>query len=46
MWLRLRQIAFVAAELAPVQDPLETVLGLEVCHNDPGAGRFGLHNAR
>ncbi|MEE2776209.1 MAG: hypothetical protein VYE73_05535 [Acidobacteriota bacterium] len=45
MWLRLRQIALVATELAPVQDDLESVLGLKVCYIDPGVGRFGLHNA-
>ena len=45
MWLRLRQIAFVAAELAPVEQDLISVLGLKVCFNDPGVGRFGLHNA-
>ena len=45
MWLRLRQIAFVAEQLAPVQDALIDVLGVKVCFNDPGVGVFGLHNA-
>jgi hypothetical protein len=45
MWLRLRQIAFVAEELAPVSDLLIDVLDLQVCFNDPGVGNFGLHNA-
>ena len=38
MWLRLRQIALVAEELAPagVDDALTSVLGVEVCFNDPG----------
>ena len=45
MWLRLRQIAFVAEELAPVEAALVDVLGVKVCFNDPGVGVFGLHNA-
>ncbi|MDX1384316.1 MAG: VOC family protein [Thermoanaerobaculia bacterium] len=45
MWLRLRQIALVAAELQPVVDDLTAVLGLEVCYVDPGVARFGLENA-
>ena len=45
MWLRLRQIALVAAGLAPAVDELREVLGIEVCYNDPGVGRFGLENA-
>ena len=45
MYLRLRQIAFVAEELAPVESLLVDVLGVEVCFNDPGVGTFGLHNA-
>ena len=45
MWLRLRQIAFVAEKLAPVEADLIDVLGLKVCFNDPGVGAFGLHNA-
>ena len=45
MWLRLRQIAFVARELAPIEDALIDVLGLQVCFRDPGVGIFGLHNA-
>ena len=45
MWLRLRQIAFVAEELAPVEADLIDVLGVKVCFNDPGVGTFGLHNA-
>lgn len=43
--MRLRQIAFVASELAPVVDDLTAVLGVSVCFNDPGVGHFGLHNA-
>ena len=45
MWLRLRQIAFVAEKLAPVETDLIDVLGVKVCFNDPGVGTFGLHNA-
>lgn len=43
--LRLRQIALVAEKLAPVQADLCEVLGIDVCFNDPGVGRFGLENA-
>ncbi len=45
MWLRLRQIALVANELAPAVDALRDVLGIEVCYNDPGVARYGLENA-
>jgi hypothetical protein len=45
MWLRLRQIALVARELAPVQKDLEDVLGVAVCYRDPGVATFGLENA-
>lgn len=45
MWLRLRQIALVARELAPVEKELIDVLGVEVCYRDPGVGYYGLENA-
>ena len=45
MWLRLRQIALVAEKLAPVEEELTDVLGIEVCFRDPGVGHFGLENA-
>ena len=45
MWLRLRQIALVARQLAPVQADLEAVLGIAVCFRDPGVAHFGLENA-
>lgn len=45
MWLRLRQIALVANQLAPVQAELEDVLGIAVCYRDPGVAHFGLENA-
>ena len=44
-WLRLRQIALVAEKLAPVEEELAFVLGIEVCFRDPGVGHFGLENA-
>lgn len=43
--MRLRQIAFAARELAPAEDALLYVLGLETGFRDPGVGKFGLHNA-
>jgi Glyoxalase-like domain len=43
--LRMRQICLVARELAPVVDDLRAALGLEVCHRDPGVGKYGLENA-
>lgn len=45
MWLRLRQIAGVAAKLAPVEHDLTQVLGIAVCYRDPGIDLFGLENA-
>jgi len=45
MWLRLRQIALVAGQLAPVEAALCDVLGIRVCFRDPGVGHFGLENA-
>jgi hypothetical protein len=45
MWLRLRQIALVAAELTPVVDDLRSVLGVEVCNaGDPDLKKMGLEN--
>lgn len=45
MWLRLRQIAWVAERLAPVEKEIVDVLGVEVCHRDPQVSSFGLENA-
>ena len=45
MWLRLRQIAGVAAKLKPIEDELIDVLGIEVCYRDPNIDYFGLENA-
>ena len=43
--IRMRQICLVARSLAPVVDELRGTLGLEVCHRDPGVGKYGLENA-
>jgi hypothetical protein len=45
MWLRLRQIALVARQLAPMIEDLRQILGLEICHRDPAVATFGLENA-
>lgn len=45
MWLRLRQIAWVAEQLAPVEQALIDVLGVAVCYRDPAVATFGLENA-
>ena len=45
MWLRLRQIALVAKELAPVEKALIDTLAIKVCYRDPGVATFGLENA-
>ena len=45
MGLRMRQICLVARSLAPVVEEIRSVLGLDVCHRDPGVGKFGLENA-
>ena len=45
MNLRMRQICLVARELEPVVDTFRDVFGLEVCHRDPGVGKYGLENA-
>lgn len=43
--LRLRQIAFVAHNLDPVEEHLQQVFGLGKGYNDPGVGVFGLRNS-
>jgi hypothetical protein len=43
--MRLRQFVFVAEKLKPAVDDITAVLGLNVCFNDPGVGKFGLENA-
>jgi hypothetical protein len=45
MYLRLRQICLVAAELAPAERSIIDVLGLDVCFRDTGVAKYGLHNA-
>ena len=45
MWLRIRQIALIARELAPVVDDIRDVFGLEVAYRDPQVKVFGLENA-
>lgn len=35
----------MAAELESVLDDLSEILGIQVCHRDPGVGRYGLENA-
>ena len=45
MWLRLRQIALVTQDLAPMEAELRDVLGIQVCYRDAGVGHYGLENA-
>ncbi|MBM35701.1 MAG: hypothetical protein CL460_00845 [Acidimicrobiaceae bacterium] len=44
MWIRLRQIAVVTSDLLQTSLDVQTVLGVEACHIDPGVGVFGLKN--
>ncbi len=41
---KLRQLALVARELAPVEDDLLAIFGLEVAYRDPIVGQWGLEN--
>lgn len=43
--MRLRQVAWVAADLAAAEQQVEDTLGLSRCYRDPGVATFGLHNA-
>lgn len=43
--LRLRQIAMVAPDLAPVEAEVGQFVAAPVCYRDPGVGKYGLHNA-
>jgi hypothetical protein len=45
MEIFLRQVCLVAEELAPVEEDIRAVFGLEVCYRDPGVEQFGLENA-
>ena len=42
--MRLRQVAMMAHQIAPVAGQLEYVFGLKVAYRDPGVGYFGLAN--
>ncbi len=43
--LRLRQVCLAAPRLEPVLDDLQAILGLAICHRDPGLIAYGLENA-
>ncbi|HEY2780497.1 MAG TPA: VOC family protein [Steroidobacteraceae bacterium] len=43
--MRLRQIALVAADLAAAQADIAAILGVDYAYDDPGVGKYGLHNA-
>jgi catechol 2,3-dioxygenase-like lactoylglutathione lyase family enzyme len=43
--MRLRQIALVAHDLAKAREDIAAVLGLDYAYDDPGVGKYGLHNA-
>lgn len=45
MRIRLRQVALVAADLAPVEAAIIEELGVELCYRDPDVALFGLTNA-
>jgi len=45
MNLRMRQICLVARHLEPLVVAFRDVFGFEVCHRDPGVGKYGLENA-
>lgn len=43
--LRLRQIAMVAPNLAPVEADVGRIVVADICYRDPGVGKYGLKNA-
>ena len=43
--MRLRQIALVAHDLAAARAEITGVLGVDYAYDDPGVGKYGLHNA-
>jgi hypothetical protein len=43
--MRLRQIALVATDLAAARADIAAVLGVNYAFDDPGVGKYGLHNA-
>lgn len=45
MNLRMRQICLVARKLEAVVETFHDAFGVEVCHRDPGVGKYGLENA-
>jgi hypothetical protein len=45
MRIRLRQVALVAHDLAPVEAGITEELGVELCYRDPDVAVFGLRNA-
>lgn len=45
MRMRLRQVALVAHDLAPVEAGITEELGVELCYRDPDVAVFGLRNA-
>jgi hypothetical protein len=45
MFMRLRQVALVARDLARAREDFFAVLGVNADFNDPGVGEFGLENS-
>lgn len=45
MSLRLRQIALVGKDLDAVRAEISALFGLDYAYDDPGVGKYGLHNA-
>jgi hypothetical protein len=43
--MRLRQIALVSGHLADASEQIKAILGLDYAYDDPGVGKYGLHNA-
>jgi hypothetical protein len=43
--MKLKQVALVAGELAPVREQIFDILGLIADYDDPGVGAFGLCNS-
>ena len=43
--MKLKQVALVAGELAPVREKIFDILGLVADYDDPGVGAFGLCNS-
>ncbi|MDC0069114.1 hypothetical protein OAL10_10025 [Gammaproteobacteria bacterium] len=43
--MKLKQVAMVAGELAPVRKQIFDVLGVKTDYDDPGVGEFGLCNS-